>query len=250
MVAQRALPYTEVDTEWILFLDDDIGIEPDGVERMFAATIANNADGCAFDAFPHDKLPLKTRIAMILLLSSVPRIGRREKGYTVNCIGKDIYNPKPKNDVAWSTTNAGGAFICRKEDFIKIHFEDDMWLDDAPNAIPEDKVMFYKMHLCGLRILTHYNSGFSHLDAGTSLMSSDKASKLAYSSARNNYIFNKLYIKPNLKITQKICAFILSGISKPMGWLYERVIRRGRYCADIKRGIHDAKHYLASCLRR
>lgn len=249
MVAQRALPYVEVDTEWILFLDDDIAIEPDGVERMFAATLAHNADGCAFDAFPHDKMPLKMRIAMMLLLSSVPRIGGKEKGYTVNCIGKDVYNPRPTSNVAWSTTNAGGAFICRKQDFINIHFEDDLWLDDAPNAIPDDKVMFFKMHLCGLKLLTHYNSGFKHLDAGTSLMTGDKASKLAYSSARNNYIFNELYVKPNLKAAQKLCAFILNAIRKPTAWLYERAINRGRYCADIKRGINDAKLYLKTRTR-
>ena len=34
MVAQRALPYDEVDTEYILFLDDDLSFPENTVERM------------------------------------------------------------------------------------------------------------------------------------------------------------------------------------------------------------------------
>ena len=57
--------------------------------------------------------------------------------------------------------------------------DDDIWLDEAPYAIPEDKVMFFKMHLAGLKILTHYNSGFTHLDAATSVTGERAAKNLA-----------------------------------------------------------------------
>ena len=35
MVAQRALPYDEVQTEWMLFLDDDVYLPPKAVETLF-----------------------------------------------------------------------------------------------------------------------------------------------------------------------------------------------------------------------
>lgn len=36
MVAQRALPYHEVDTEFILFLDDDLFLPDSFVEKMYS----------------------------------------------------------------------------------------------------------------------------------------------------------------------------------------------------------------------
>ena len=35
MVAQRALPYDEVKTEWMLFLDDDVFLPPQAVETLY-----------------------------------------------------------------------------------------------------------------------------------------------------------------------------------------------------------------------
>ena len=34
MVAQRALPYHELETEYVLLLDDDVELAPDSVEKM------------------------------------------------------------------------------------------------------------------------------------------------------------------------------------------------------------------------
>ncbi len=240
MVAQRALPYNEVNTEWMLMLDDDVAIEPEGVERIFKDTLKTGADVCAVDAFPHHKLPLKTKILMAILLSAIPRPWSKHKGYCVSCIGTDIYNPNPKSDFAWSTTNSGAALICRKRDFLKIHFEEDLWLDDTPYAIPDDKVMFYKMHLSGLKIITHYYSGFTHLDAGSS-MTVNRIAKTAYSSARNNKIFYEYYVRPNLSVYQKGLAVVLKAYQKIATSLYYLI--KG-YQSERKQGLIDAQAYL------
>lgn len=245
MVAQRALAYDDIKTEWILFLDDDMSIEPDGVEKILSDTLKANADVCAIDGFPHDKFRISQKISMFLLMSAIPRFGNKDKGYTLSVIGTDIYNPYPQRAYAWSTTNSGNAFICRKKDFLSIHFEEDLWLDDAPYAIPEDKVMYYKMHLNGLKILTHYDSGFTHLDAGTS-MANNRARQTAYSSARNNKIFRELYLKPNLSLSQKIFASFLNVTRIPIIWLYNAYLKSsGKYYGDeISQGIKDAKAFL------
>ena len=44
MVAQRALPYDEVDTEYILFLDDDLSFPENTVERMMELLLQEQAD--------------------------------------------------------------------------------------------------------------------------------------------------------------------------------------------------------------
>ena len=242
MVAQRALPYDEVDTEWMLMLDDDIDIAPDGVERMFSEITRKKADVCAFDGFPHHTTPLAQKIVMAVLATSIPIYGRKDKGYTVNCIGTDSYNPSPRQQSAWSTTNSGNAILCRKTDFLAIHFEDDLWLDEAPYAIPEDKVMFFKMHLAGLKILTHYNSGFTHLDAATSV-TGERAAKIAYSHARNNKIFYELYVRPNLPAWKRPLATVLRLYQQCAAFVYNTL--RDRKNNSLRRkGLRDAKEFL------
>lgn len=250
MVAQRALPYDEVATEWILFLDDDIAIEPRGVENMFRETLNRGANVCAFDAFPHHKLSFKSKIANFVLLSSIPRYFNGTKGYTVNFLGTDCYNPYPRMKSAWSTTNSGNGFLCRKLDFLKIHLENDLWLDEAGFAIPEDKVTYYKMHLCGLKILTYYGDEFVHLDAGSTLASSDetlKAQKVIKSSARNNYIFDYLYVKPNVKKYILPFRWLLKGyliISKKI-YYYIKSYPNKKYLSKYKEGLKEGKEFLS-----
>lgn len=212
MVAQRALPYDEIETEWILFLDDDVFIEKDGVERMIKDTLEAGADVSAFDAFPHHKMTIKENLFLCLRLLFIPRLRNKNKAYTVSWIGTDFYNPSPKKNWGWSTTNAGPGFFCKKSDFLKIHFEEDLWLDDVAYSIPDDKVMFYKMHLNNLKIITLFRSGFKHLDAQTStifLDQKEKTNKIIFSSERNNIIFQNLYIKPSFKGVRRIIYSLL-----------------------------------------
>ena len=207
MVSQRALKYNEVDTEWMLCLDDDLSLEPWSMEKIFLDTLQSKADVCSIDAIPHHLIPFKTRLVMALLLTSIPRIGNNRRGYRINFLGTDCYNPNPKYDWAWSTTNAGAAFICRKKDFLNLHLEEELWMDSVPIAAFDDRVMFYKMHIKGLKVITHYSSGFTHLDAGTSNELSfgvERMKRAQYSSAFTSYIFEELYLKPNLSIFHKI----------------------------------------------
>lgn len=254
MVAQRALQYDEVDTEWMLVLDDDISIEPWGAEKMLSDMISAGGDVCAFDAFPHHKLPLKQKIAMAVLLSSIPRLFGKNKGYTVNFLGMDCYNPNPPDDYAWSTTNSCNGFFVRKKDFLNLHFEEELWLDRTPYALPDDKVMFYKMHLRGLKILTHFNSGFTHLDAGSASNASNREEKirrLNYSLTHNFLIFDELYVKPNLSKPKRIFRSIVTPYRKLISAIYNAYGRRnGSFFPDEHvRGIRDAKTYLESLNR-
>lgn len=245
MVAQRALQYKEVDTEWMLFLDDDMSIEPNGVETIFTDTLLAGADVCAIDGFPHHKLSFRTKLGMMLMLGSLPRLRNRSKGYTIDCLGIEKYNPNPIKSYAWSTTNSGNAFLCKKSDFLKINFHEDLWLDEAPYAYPEDRVMFYKMHLAKLKILTHYKSGFTHLDAKSSL-NQDKYAKMMYSAGRNEIIFNGLYFEPSLNLPQKIAFNIISAYKFTIQYLsfLFRQTKGDNVLPCWMEGRKDGKNYL------
>ena len=72
MVAQRSLPFDEIDTEWILFLDDDIYIPRDGVEKLFAGLKQFNADCIAPNKLPNHNMSFKNKIKAILCSQTFP----------------------------------------------------------------------------------------------------------------------------------------------------------------------------------
>lgn len=245
MVAQRALNYDEVDTDWMLLLDDDVEIEPKGIDEMFHVLNESGADVCAMDGFPHDRRSFGAQIKGIITLGSFPRLFNRNKGYTLSWMGPDWYNPQPRR-WAFSNTNSGNALMIKKSDFTKIHFEEDLWLDDSPYALPDDSVMFYKMHLCGLKIVTMYNTLFKHLDAKTS-RTGDQLNKVIYSEAKNSMIFRELYVFPSYNFAIKAIAKLLVSLRATLKIFQYKVLSNGAdKLQSYKKGIKDAEKYLSN----
>lgn len=189
MVAQRALPYHEVDTEFILFLDDDVYLPESAVEQLYRYLTERNADVISPDVFPNAERSFLGKCLMMLSCRMVARRDDGKWGYKVMRNSGYFYNNHPKPGVYWSQTNAGTCFFCRKTDFLKIHFEDELWLDNMKYPLGEDQVMFYKMYLFGLKQLTWFHSGIKHLDAGSTMMNEEKERMLIYSDFRFKTIF-------------------------------------------------------------
>lgn len=78
--------------------------------------------------------------------------------------------------------------FCAQKKFLKISFEQELWLDQVGYPVGEDQVMYYKMYLLGLKILTWYSHGFVHLDGGEN-MQLEKKKKVIYSDFRFKTIF-------------------------------------------------------------
>ena len=181
MVAQRALLYDEVSTEYILFLDDDVYLPVNGVECLYNALKENNADVISPDVFPNSERPFLSSWIMTLSGRMVARRDDGEWGYKVMRNSGYSYNKSPRKSVYRSQTNAGPCFFCKKSDFLSINFQDELWMDNLTYALGDDQVMFYKMHLNGLMVLTIYDSGIIHLDAGSTMISMDKKRSMIYS---------------------------------------------------------------------
>ena len=195
MVAQRALPYDEVQTEWMLFLDDDVYLPPKAVETLYIQLRDKGADVIAPELFENAYRGRWTNLKMRLLGKSVAHKDDGIWAYKITRNGGYSYNACPTFPVYWSQTNAGPCFFCRKETFLSICFQNDLWLDEAPYALPEDQVMFYKMFRKGYGILTWYNSGILHLDAGCSRKECKERSRnVLFSEVRNRIIFWYIYI--------------------------------------------------------
>lgn len=193
MVAQRALRYDEVQTEYILMLDDDVYLPGEAVERLFREMFENGGDVISPDVFHNAERTRKREILMTLSGRIYTRTRDSEWGYKVMLNGGYSYNKHPR-PVMQSQTNAGPCLLCCKSDFLGISFEDESWLDEMPYALGEDQVLFYKMHQAGLKVLTSFDSGIVHLDAGTSIVSEEKEQVLAYCDCRFKMIFWRRFI--------------------------------------------------------
>lgn len=201
MVAQRALSYNEVQTEYILFLDDDVFLPVDGVECLYNALQENEADVISPDVFHNAERPFLSSMLMAISGRMVARRDDGKWGYKVMRNSGYSYNKSPRKSVYRSQTNAGPCFFCKKTDFLSIKFQDELWMDNQAYPLGEDQVMYYKMHLCGLKVLTIYDSGIVHLDAGSTMMSMDKKRSMIYSDFWFKTVFwHRFIYKP-----EKIC---------------------------------------------
>lgn len=190
MVAQRSLDYNEVRTEYCLFLDDDVYLPPDAVEKMFNELVQYNAQVISPCTFANHKVPLKSKFLKSLTGKEVCRIWGNKWAFKVLRTAGFSYNNNPSRPVYESQSNAGPCFFCRKEDFLNIAFQEELWLDKAPYALPEDQVMYYKMYKKGLKVLTTFDTGIVHLDAGSTIgQNPERSAKLIFSEYRNKLIF-------------------------------------------------------------
>lgn len=190
MVAQRALAYDEVRTEYCLFLDDDVYLPPDAVEKMYNEMRQHNAQVISPCTFDNHKASVKSKLIRTLTGKEVCRFRDNKWAFKVLRTAGFSYNNNPTQPVYESQSNAGPCFFCRKADFLSVSLQDELWLDAAPYALPEDQVMYYKMYRKGLKVLTSFDTGIVHLDAGSTMgQNKERTLKLVYSEYRNKLIF-------------------------------------------------------------
>lgn len=194
MVSQRTLLYEEISTKYILFLDDDVYLPDDAVEKMLNALISHKANVISPDVFHNSERSVCGKLLMAIPGRMWPRRDDKVWAYKVMRNSGYSYNSSPSQDIYLSQTNAGPCFLCSKSDFLNLHFEDELWLEKCAYSQGDDQVMFYKMYCLGYKQLTLFNSGIIHLDAGTTLRSEDKQRKMIFSDLRFKTIFWHRYI--------------------------------------------------------
>ena len=254
MVAQRALLYDDVKTDYMLFLDDDVYLPPFAVETLYNEMQEYQAQVISPCVFYNHNVSWMSKILQTLKGKEVVRVFDNRWAYKVLRTGGFLYNNNPVKPVYESTTNAGPCFFCKKEDFLRIHFEEDLWLDEAPYALPEDQVMFYKMHLNGYKILTSFDSGIVHLDAGSTMQTSDeKVLKVIYSEFRNKTIFWYKYLYSQEKnLWMKgwwcICFGYMLAIQHVCS-LVKLMKDKKTEVEAFRKGVKDGKDYIKRNLR-
>lgn len=164
MIAQRALPFKEVDTDYILFCDDDIYLPPNLVERMFEGLNKHNGDCVAANVYNEDKMSVWTKISIFLHSFITPH---QDDGWSIH-IKRNAsysYNSHPKSDFLRTESAPGACCLCKMSVYKSIHFEDEKWMDHFSFAAGDDNLFYYKMYHMGFNVLQYRNSGVIHLDA-------------------------------------------------------------------------------------
>lgn len=210
MVAQRALKYDEVKAEYCLFLDDDVFLPPDAVAKMYDELIQNEAQVISPCTFENHKTSFKSKVIKMLTGKEVFRIHDDRWAFKVLRTAGFSYNNNPTKHVYESQSNAGPCFFCRKSDFLKIKYDEELWLDKTYYALPDDQIMFYKMYKKGLKILTSFDSGVVHLDASTTISNpKEKSLKLVFSEYRNKLIFwHRFIYLPEKSFVMKVWSIL------------------------------------------
>lgn len=251
MVAQRALQYDEVQTEYCLFLDDDVYLPPDAVEKMYLELLQHDAQVISPCTFNNHDMPVESKLIKTLTGKEVCRIWEDKWAFKVLRTAGFSYNNNPAKAVYESQSNAGPCFFCKKEDFLAIDYHEEMWLDKSFYALPDDQVMFFKMHKKGLKVLTTFDSGIIHLDASSTISDrNEKAQKLIFSEYRNKLIFwHRFIYLPEKSLLLKmwdvfalLYAYGLQCMKYSLKYLYGR-------SGDAKAffgGVRDALGFLKS----
>lgn len=166
MMAQRALSYDEITSDCILMLDDDVLLAPDSAERLLTAMEEHQADCVGADTFRNQDMPFVGKLYAAVTNLVFPR---RDDGWAfkINRNGSFSYNNHPRPAFYRSQSCAGPCALWRKESFLSMHLQDELWSEREGFWYGEDVLLFYKLHLNGGRLGILYNSGVTHMDGQT-----------------------------------------------------------------------------------
>lgn len=167
MMAQRILPYDEIESELILMLDDDVRLAPDTAEKLIEALEENKADCVGADVFKNHLMPFGVKLKAAVSDFVFPHLSRKW-AFKVRRNGSFSYNLKPEPRFYLSQSAAGPVQLWKKQSFSNLHLSDELWLDSLGFPFAEDRLMTYKLFLSGGTLGVLYGSGVDNLDGGTS----------------------------------------------------------------------------------
>ena len=165
MITQRSLTFDEIDTDYILFCDDDLWLADNFVETLYTGLCEYNGDCIAPDVFRVQEMTTIGKIKKAIAGYAFPR---KDDGWAFKVMrnASYTYNENPSKNVLPTESAAGACVLIKKTAYKAIHFEDERWMEDFGYPLGEDLIFFNKLHLMGYKVFVHFNVGIKHLDAG------------------------------------------------------------------------------------
>lgn len=168
MLTQRALQYDEIDSDCILMLDDDVLLDQDAVRNLLIAMEEHGADCVGADIFRNQEMKVPMKIFAAISNLVFPHWSNKW-AFRVHSHGSSSYNNNPKyRGFYWSESCGGPISLWKKNAFLKLHMEDEVWMDQLGFPYDEDKLTFYKLVSNGGKLGILYDAGVTNLDGKTS----------------------------------------------------------------------------------
>ena len=247
MMRQRAQRYGEIDTDYILFCDDDVCFQPDSVQKLFEALTQHDADCVAPKVFLQHKDSLKQIIMKALYTLALPSFFGKY-AVRIRLSSRFSYALRPKS-VMPTQSFAGPCFLAKKDAFLAVNLEDECWLDRFPYPLGDDQLLAYKLYVAGYSLLMHFTSGIIHQDAKTANVAKGDAYYHDTSLVR--------YVIWYRSVFQTRRSLLAKGLSVPAfysSWLWTALMsalvcalrrRTSPFKASLK-GLKDARRFVAS----
>ena len=187
MMAQRVLHYDEITSDCILMLDDDVLLSPDSAMKLLQAMEEYGSDCIGADVFQNHKMPFRMKLYAALTNLVFPHRSDRW-AFKVHSNGSFSYNWNPGPRCYQSQSCGGPVMLWRKESFLKLGMEDELWLGTLGFPYGEDQLTTYKIHLNTGKLGVLYDAGITHLDAQSSSAGFKKSAEYIYTRTKASYM--------------------------------------------------------------
>ncbi|MGM9851672.1 MAG: hypothetical protein ACI306_05975 [Muribaculaceae bacterium] len=220
MARQRALRYDEIDSEYIMLLDDDVELAPDSAEKLLHQLTQAHADCMAVDTFCNHKASPIAKIKAAIVGWTLPRFNDKW-AFKLHKYGSFSYINNPQKDYYPSQSAAGPASLWRKKALLAIRYADELWLDSLGFAYGEDEIFFNKLVINGGSLYVSFNNGVTNLDArsSSSIFKSDK--RKFYIRAKANYIrWYRIHYEPANRGSRIAAAMLYTAKSLQLALIH------------------------------
>ena len=168
MVAQQSMEYTEIDSDLILKLDDDVEFTNDNdAELLVSALLNENYDCVVVDTFKNHEMSTTQKMMAAFTNLVFPRFSH-DYAFKVHANGSFSYINNPTQSVYPSESGAGPCSLWKKSFLLNIRIKDELWLDKLGFSYGDDQIIFYKLIKNGGRLAALFHSGIVHNDGKSS----------------------------------------------------------------------------------
>ena len=244
MMSQRILRYDEIASDCILMLDDDVHLAPDSAEKMLKALEEQDADCVGADVFKNHEMTFRQKTYAALSNMILPHGGRRW-AFKMHRNGSFSYNNHPARPFYWSQTCGGPAMLWKKDAFLRLHLEEERWLEQFGFAFGDDALESYKLYGNGGRLGVLYGSGIENRDAKTSSASFRKSPDWMYKRTKASLMmwWRMCYRNGRDTFGSRLLAALAFGFKSlwmvPAVCFSALIYHKGRWIPDYFKSLAD-----------
>ena len=163
MVAQRALPFDEITSDYILFLDDDMVLPHNAVEDMFdkLAEIKGECISVSFE--PPEAMTMRNLLKRAIISGWYPHSDKKV-AWKVAINGEYTFSACPEAKVLTTECVCFPIILISKAAYDKLCFNEERWLDCFGYSVHDEAVFGYKLLCSGVQPYLYFADGYQHLD--------------------------------------------------------------------------------------